>query len=136
MNLYTAPGDFMAGIYVMRFDTKEAAGEFVLRFSACPVWPIMARGLRANEVVVLALELAAQAHGDFSQEGNTLALNPHLLGAREVSFCRDDALLALFSVHTLETGYADAVPCGSDCEHCPSFGNPCRGCPAYYRYDE
>jgi hypothetical protein len=85
-------------------------------------------------VLVIALELKCQHHGDFSQQGNALVQNPEFLGASQVRFRRDDSLLNLFPNHGLDTGYADSIPCGSDCETCHSFKNPCQGCPAYFRY--
>ncbi|HHX66083.1 MAG TPA: hypothetical protein GX702_14490 [Chloroflexi bacterium] len=136
MSRYNAPEDFMGGVYVIRFETADEAGDFLAQYSACPVWPVMTRGLRPNEVVVLALEPVAQHHCDFSQENNSLVLNPDYLGAEAVMFRRDDGLLDLFPRHSLETGYADEPPCGSDCGRCPSFREPCRGCPACYRYEE
>ena len=134
MSQFSAPDDFSSGIYRIHFDTPEKAAAFCARFAGCPVWPVVVRGASDTEVLVLALELDCQRHGDFSQQGNTLANHPELLGAAQVRFRRDDGLLDLFPNHGLDTGYAASIPCGSDCETCPSFKNPCQGCPAFYRY--
>lgn len=82
----------------------------------------------------MALELKKQRHGDFTQENNTLVQNPHYLGAKEVVFRRTDELMDLFHGHAFETGKENFIPCGSNCEECPNFRNPCRGCPAKYNF--
>ncbi|KPJ88328.1 MAG: hypothetical protein AMJ53_17000 [Gammaproteobacteria bacterium SG8_11] len=134
MSRYTVPKDFMCGLYTIRFGSEREANHFIKRFSGCPVWPILSHGLKKNDVVILALELKEQRHGDFTQENNTLVRNPHYLGAEEVVFRRTDELLDLFTGHTLETGKEDFTPCGSNCEECPLFKNPCQGCPAKYNF--
>ncbi len=125
--------DFMAGLYRIRFADHRAAEAFVSRFSACPVWPVVVR-TAPDEALVLAIELVAQRHGDFSPEANTLVRKPALIGAEEVLFVREDTLLKLFPGHSLETGTHERTPCGSECETCGSFRSPCRGCPAVYAY--
>jgi hypothetical protein len=134
MSQFVVPDDFMCGIYLVVFATQEKAGDFVARFSECPVWPVVTPGVLDTQVLILALELKSQNHGDFSQSSNTLARHPELLGAKAIRFHRDDSLLGLFTRHSLDTGYADVIPCGSNCKDCASFNNPCRGCPAVYRY--
>jgi hypothetical protein len=124
----------MCGTYVFEFRTESEASNFIERFRRCPIWPIVTRGLQGNQVFILALELRRQAHGDFSQEHNTLVKNPHYLGARVVRFRRDDSLIALFEGHELRTGVSDSIPCGSNCENCASYQDPCQGCPACYEY--
>jgi hypothetical protein len=132
---FVVPNDFMGGIYLVEFATREKAEAFVARFAHCPVWPVITRATRDTQVLIIALELKCQQHGDFSQQGNTLAHHPEFLGASQVQFRRDDSLLELFPGHGLDTGYADVIPCGSNCEECASFKNPCQGCPAFYRYE-
>lgn len=136
MSSFSAPDDFMCGIYLVEFASPDEADRFIERYRDCPVWPVVTRGVQANQVFILAVELKRQVHGDFSQEHNTLAANPQYLGAREVRFKRDDGLLALLPGHELQTGYATAVPCGSECEACPIHQPPCRGCPAHYAYEK
>jgi hypothetical protein len=132
---FAAPDDFMSGIYLIEFPTPEKAVAFIIRFANCPAWPVVTRGTKDTEVLVLALELKCQQHGDFSQLANTLVHNPDFLGAGKIHFRRDDVLLDLFPGHGLDTAYAGEIPCGSNCEEWPSFRNPCQGCPAFYRYE-
>jgi hypothetical protein len=132
MSRFSDPGDFVCGTYLIEFDSGGKASEFIERFRGCPVWPIVTRGPVQNQIFVLAVELRRQSHGDFSQEHNTLVHNPQYLGARAVRFRRDDDLLALFDGYELRTGYAQESPCGSDCEGCPLYRDPCRGCPARF----
>jgi hypothetical protein len=133
-NRVSNPTDFLCGLYVFEFDSAKEAGCFIKRYSACPVWPIVTRGIDENQVFVLAMELKHQMHGDFSQEHNTLVKHPHYLGASVVRFRWDDSLMALFKGYELETGISDTIPCGSNCEACDSYKAPCRGCPAYHAY--
>lgn len=135
MSRFSTPDDFMCGIYIISLESKVKADSFIKKYSDCPVWPIVTHSLSEDQVLVLALELKSQFHGDFSQESNTLVQNPHYLGAREIVFRRDDSLLKLLGEHRLETGYSDVIPCGANCEGCASFRNPCQGCPAYYVYE-
>ncbi len=121
---------FMGGIYVMEFETGERAARFVSTYSACPMWPVVARLPNPRQVFILAIELRAQQHGDFTQDSNTLTQRPELVGARSVVFRRDDGLLELFVDHSLRTGLLAHAPCGSECLKCPSYLAPCRGCPA------
>ncbi len=136
MSIFDHPDDFMCGVYRITFASAQKARAFIDRYRACPVWPAVTPGRSEEEVFVLAVELKAQQHGDFSQENNTLARNPHDLGAEAVAFRRDDALFELLGGHRLETGYAGEIPCGSRCAGCPSFKTPCQGCPAYLNYTE
>jgi hypothetical protein len=135
MSQFSAPNEFMCGTYVIEFDSDIMVSTFVERYASCPVWPIVTKGPREKQVFVLAVELKRQAHGDFSPAGNTLVKNPQLLGATAVRFKRDDSLLALLGGHVIRTGYSRTIPCGSSCENCPRYKNPCQGCPAYYEYD-
>lgn len=86
-------------------------------------------------MIIVAVELKRQAHGDFSQERNTLVRTPGHLGAKAVRFKRDDSLLKLLGGYEIKTGYAGGIPCGSNCDDCKSYVNPCQGCPAHYEYD-
>jgi hypothetical protein len=135
MRVFSKPDDFMGGIYMIEFGFPEEAYAFMVRYEGCPVWPIMAKGRQANQVFVFSLELKEQNHGDFTQENNTLVKHPAYLGAKEILFRRDDGLVSLFPGHRIQTGYAAEIPCGSNCETCPRFRDPCRGCPAYYKYE-
>ena len=137
LRLYTRPmisysdaSDFMSGFYVMDFTTPDDARRFVERYSACPVWPIVSQLGDRRRVFVLAVELRAQRHGDFSQESNTLVRHPEYVGAQRVLFRRDDALSEGLLRPSLQTGTASNPPCGSDCGRCSSYQEPCRGCPA------
>jgi hypothetical protein len=135
MSRFSDPSDFMCGIYAIEFGSDAEAGVFIERYAGCPVWPIITQGVRENEVIIVAVELNRQAHGDFSQERNTLVRNPGYLGAKAVRFKRDDSLLKLLGGYEMKTGYSDVIPCGSDCEECASYMNPCQGCPAHYEYE-
>lgn len=135
MKIISDPNAFMCGIYVVKFDSNIEAQNFIEQYNNCPIWPIVTQGTKENEVFILAIELKNQLHGDFSQEENTLMKNPDYLGAREVNFKRNDSLMKLFNEYSLKTGYSKVIPCGSNCEKCISFKNPCQGCPAYYKYD-
>jgi len=131
MRLFSDPDDFMCGIYVIEFESDKKADRFIQIYKACPVWPIVTKGIKENQAFVLAVELRHQAHGDFSQEHNTLVKNPYYLGAKTVSFKRDDSLIKLFRDYELKTGYSDVIPCGSNCKDCASYQDPCQGCPAF-----
>ncbi len=134
MKTFSDEDEFMAGLYIVKFDSEEKLDEFVETYSDCPLWPIIQRREKGDEALVFALELKRQKHGDFSQEDNALASHPEWLGAQEIEFIRDDELFKLVDDHELKTGYSDTIPCGSSCESCPRFKDPCRGCPAYYEY--
>lgn len=134
MNIISDHNEFMSGMYIVEFETKNKADIFIDKYSNCPIWAIVTRGIRENEVLIISIELIRQRHGDFSEEENTLVKNPHFLGAKSVEFKRDDTLLEFFGNYNLKTGYSDIIPCGSKCETCHSFKNPCQGCPAYYKY--
>ena len=125
---------FMAGMYMIEFNSKRDASDFISKYSDCPVWPILARGRKDNEVLIIAIEYKKQNHGDFTEDNNTLVEHPEYLGATEVKFKRDDSLIDLISDYTLITGYSDKIPCGSNCEQCHLFKNSCLGCPAFYDY--
>ena len=120
----------MCGAYVFEMASADEARRMILRFSGCPNWPVISQGPNENEVFVLAVELKAQRHGDFSDDNNTLVKNPHLIGARAVRFARIRNWEKLLQDYRFRTGYAATVPCGSSCQECPSFMSPCRGCPA------
>jgi len=126
----------MAGVYRFRFASAGEAMSFRARYAACPVWRMMTRSSVESDVVVLAIERIAQRHGDFSQGANTLVLHPEFVGAVEVLFLRNDDLLSLFPNIDLPTAYANAPPCGSVCETCPTYRSPCRGCPAVFLYGD
>ncbi len=134
MTCFSNQDDFMSGLYLIDFASTGEAESFIAQYKGCPVWPIVNRGTKDNQVFILAIELKQQQHGDFSQEGNTLVLHPEYLGARKVRFRRDDSLLDLFPGHELRTGNAKEIPCGANCETCASYQNPCQGCPAFYIY--
>ncbi len=122
--------DFMSGTYVIEFETENRAAAFARRYAACPIWPVVRQLPKGRKVFVLAVELKAQQHGDFSQEANTLVLHPKYIGAQSVRFHRDDSLLRLLDPLSLSTGSALDPPCGSNCSKCATFLAPCRGCPA------
>ncbi len=126
--------EWMAGVYRLRFASAVEATAFRTRFATCPLWRLMTDGIGETDVVVLAIERVAQHHGDFSQAGNTLVAHPEYVGAVDVLFRRDDGLLDLFPDADPPTGYAEYPPCGSDCITCPTYGSPCRGCPAVFPY--
>jgi hypothetical protein len=134
MSSFSKISDFMGGIYIIELESPEAVGEFIERYRSCPVWPVVTKGVKGNQVFILAIELKQQQHGDFTQQNNTLVKNPHYLGAKEIIFKRDDSLLALFKEHKIQTGISNEIPCGSNCVKCPQYLNPCQGCPAYYKY--
>lgn len=125
----------MSGTYVIEFETVNLAEEFVRRYAACPIWPVVSQVLERRKVFVLAVELKAQQHGDFSQDANTLALHPKHVGALSVRFYRDDSLLRMLDPLSLSTGSALDPPCGSNCDTCATFLAPCRGCPATRMFD-
>ena len=124
----------MAGVYRFRFASAAQAATFRARYATCPLWRLMTDGAEDADVVVLAVERVAQRHGDFSQDANTLVAHPEYVGAVDVLFRRDDGLLDLFPDADLPTEYAEHPPCGSDCVTCPTYGSPCRGCPAVFPY--
>ncbi|UCF09921.1 MAG: hypothetical protein JSW65_07640 [Candidatus Bipolaricaulota bacterium] len=130
MPSYSDRSDFMAGVYVIEFESEEHARLFVETYGSCPVWPLIAQLPDRRKVFVLARELKAQRHGEFAEESNTLAEHPEFIGARSVEFRRDDGLVGILGSPRLTTGEAAKPPCGSDCSTCPSYQNPCRGCPA------
>ena len=130
MPTYSESSDFMGGTYVIKFETENRATEFVRRYAACPIWPVVTQLPDKQKVFVLAIELKAQQHGDFSQQANTLVLHPEYVGAQSIRFHRDDTLLRLLDPLSFSTGSALDPPCGSDCSKCASFLAPCRGCPA------
>jgi len=134
MKIISEKNEFMSGIYVIEFNTKNEAKKFIDIYSNCPIWPIVTKGRRENEVFLFAIELKRQKHGDFLEEHNTLVKNPNYIGAKEVTFKRDDTLIGIFKNYKLKTSYSNTIPCGSNCEKCNSFKNPCKGCPAYYKY--
>ena len=134
MSIFTKVDDFMGGMYLIEFGSGENADEFIDRYQGCPVWPIITKGAQENQVLIVAIELKAQRHGDFTQENNTLVKSPHYLGAKRILFKRDDSIVGFLNDHQIQTGYASEIPCGSNCEKCPSYQNPCQGCPAYYKY--
>ena len=135
MNCFSKADDFMGGIFIIELGSPEDVDKFIIRFRDCPVWPIVTKGVKENQVFILALELKHQKHGDFSQEKNTLVKNPNYLGAKEIIFKRDDSLVEIFRGHKIKTGYSSEIPCESNCEKCPRYLNPCGGCPAYYKYN-
>jgi hypothetical protein len=132
--IITSRNEFMCGIYLFEFKSGKKCSDFIKRYSECPVWPIISKGLKRTQALVFAIELKRQKHGNFSQEENTLVMNPHFVGAERVGFVRNDQLIRLFPRHELEMGYSDSTPCDAQCENCPSFRNPCMGCPACYTY--
>ena len=134
MGRFSRINDFMGGIYIIELESPEAVDTFIEKYRECPVWPVISKGVKGNQVFILAIELKHQQHGDFTQQNNTLVKNPHYLGAKEIIFKRDDSLLALFREHKIQTGISSEIPCGSNCEKCPLHLNPCQGCPAYYKY--
>ena len=86
MTCFSKTDDFMGGIYIIELDSSEEVDIFIDRYRDCPVWPIMTKGIKENQVFIFAIELKHQAHGDFTQENNTLVKHPHYLGAREIIF--------------------------------------------------
>ena len=134
MSIITNHEEFMSGIYVVEFRTNIKAEEFVKQYSNCPIWCIVSKGLAENQVFIMSIELIRQCHGNFSQDENTLVKNPNLIGAKSVTFRRDDTLLELFNNYTLKTGYSQTIPCGSNCNTCDSFKKPCQGCPTCFKY--
>ncbi|MBD3404516.1 MAG: hypothetical protein GF411_00095 [Candidatus Lokiarchaeota archaeon] len=123
----------MGGIYIFSFSSQWKAEAFIERFKDCPNWPVIEKSDTPNQVVVTAIESVHQKHGDFTTAHNTLVENPELIGAKSVSFLRDDRLVFLFSENPYDSKLQETSPCGSDCEKCPRFTNPCRGCPAVHR---
>jgi len=136
MSIYPSINDLMGGIYDVDFESTNEVDKFIERNRDCPVWPIVTKGFRENQVFILAIELRQQKHGDFSQKKNTLVRNPHYLGAKEINFKRDDSLVEILRGHKIKTGYSSEMPCGSNCEKCPRYLNTCQGCPAYYKFQE
>jgi len=135
MNCFSKADDFMGGIYIIELGSPEDVDKFINRYRDCPVWPIVTKGVKENQVFILAIELKHQEHGDFTQENNTLVKHPHYLRAKEVIFRREDSLLELFPGHIIQTGYSSEIPCGSNCQNCPRYKNSCQGCPAYFKYN-
>ena len=125
---------YMAGIYLVSFATEDLARSFVERFKCCPLWPIVSKVTERPDVLIIAREIAEQEHGDFSENSNTLAEHPELLGALQVKFRRDDGLLKFFAGQTENYGMNRDNPCGTDCDGCPRLDNPCRGCVANIKY--
>ena len=102
MKIISEKNEFMAGIYVIEFNTKNEAKKFIDIYSNCPIWPLVTKGRKENEVFLFAIELKRQKHGDFSEEHNTLAKNPNYIGAKEVTFKRDDTLIGIFKNYKLK----------------------------------
>lgn len=130
MHIYNDASDFMGGIYVFEFADTDQASKFAETYSVCPIWPVVSLVSDERSVFVLAVELKAQQHGDFSRDANTLVRHPEYVGAIHVRFHRDDGLLETVWKPGLKTGTVARPPCGSDCSECPTYLNPCRGCPA------
>ena len=106
----------------------------VPRFKNCPNWPIATNGINENEVFILAVELKKQQHGDFSEENNVLVKTPEMMGAKKVRFIRVENIEKLLGKYEYKTGYADKIPCGTNCQKCPLFKKPCPGCPAIFNF--
>ena len=70
MRRFSDPADFVCGTYLIEFDSRSKASDFIARLNDCPLWPIMTRGPGKNQVFVLAVELRRQSLGDFSEEHN------------------------------------------------------------------
>jgi hypothetical protein len=134
MRSFSKKSDFMGGIYIVKLDSNKEVNKFIERYKGCPVWPIVTKGVKENQVFILAIELRWQQHGDFTQENNTLVKNPHYLGAKEILFKRDDSLIEILRGHKIQTGYSTEIPCDSNCEQCPRYLNNCQGCPALCKY--
>lgn len=113
----------------MRFSSPDEAEAAAQRFKACP--RVQLWGNRGAEAyIVLAVEEGEGFWSDYVGEHPETSFGG--VEARLVYFDR------LFKPEEIRVGgekvEGDVAPCGSVCGTCPSYGDPCSGCPSLDRF--
>lgn len=109
----------------MRFGSPEEAEAAALRFKECPKVHFWGND-GAEAYIVLAVDEDDRFWSDYVGEHPETSF-----GGVETRLAYVDGLFKPEDMRVShEKRAGDVAPCGSVCRTCPSYGEPCPGCPA------
>ena len=108
----------------MRFGSREKARAAALRFKECPKVHFWGN-IGTEAYIVLAVDDDSRFWSDYVGEHPETSF-----GGVEARLTYVENIKPTEIRVSHEKTEGDAAPCGSGCRTCPSYGDPCPGCPA------
>lgn len=113
----------------MRFGSPDEAGAAARRFKGCPKVQFWGNH-DAEAYIVLAVDEDERFWSDYVGEHPDTSF-----GGVEARLVYFDELFKPEEIRVShEKRGGDVAPCGSVCRTCPSYGDPCGGCPSLGRF--
>jgi len=109
----------------MRFSSRDKAEAAAHRFKDCPKVQLWGNH-GAEAYIVLAVDGEERFWSDYVGEHPEMSF-----GGVEAKLAYVDDLFKPEEMHVShEKVEGEVAPCGSVCRTCPSYGDPCSGCPS------
>lgn len=116
------------GILHIMYPSREAAERSTERYKDCPhvfFWATEGH----DAYVMLALEEEQRFWAEYIRD------HPErTFGGTKAELVFAEKVYHLEPSMRIPDGLGDVSPCDSNCASCPSYGNPCGGCPATVHY--